>query len=412
MIKTLQRKFIVTAMTAISALLILLLGTINILNIYYVGNQVDKKLEMISESEGNPDNLPRNPSNIPPREPFGQKNEYDTFMASNFFVVRFDRNGDIVYMDISRISSISEQEAKELAEKVYTKNDLSGKTDSFEYMVRDSRMGIGKVVVFLDISGDIYSYIRVLFLSAVIGIACWLFMLLFVILLSKRAIRPIAENIERQKQFVTNAGHEIKTPLAIIQSNTEAMELYNGENKWSKNIKEQTVRLNEMMKNLLTLARMDENSANLILSDCLLSRLLVDYTECFRETLELRGITLQTSIQPMISLRANKEHITQLISVLMDNAVKYTNDNGNVFVSLEGNNKRIKLQFKNTCQQLPPAPPDKLFERFYRADEARTQKNGGYGIGLSVAQSITETYKGRISAEYENGNTIVFTICF
>ena len=150
----------------------------------------------------------------------------------------------------------------------------------------------------------------------------------------------------------------------------------------------------------------------LILSDCLLSRLLVDYTECFRETLELRGITLQTSIQPMISLRANKEHITQLISVLMDNAVKYTNDNGNVFVSLEGNNKRIKLQFKNTCQQLPPAPPDKLFERFYRADEARTQKNGGYGIGLSVAQSITETYKGRISAEYENGNTIVFTICF
>lgn len=412
MIKTLQRKFIVTAMTAISALLILLLGTINILNIYYVGNQVDKKLEMISESEGNPDNLPRNPGNIPPREPFGQKNEYDTFMASNFFVVRFDRNGDIVYMDISRISSISEQEAKELAEKVYTKNDLSGKTDSFEYMVRDSRMGIGKVVVFLDISGDIYSYIRVLFLSAVIGIACWLFMLLFVILLSKRAIRPIAENIERQKQFVTNAGHEIKTPLAIIQSNTEAMELYNGENKWSKNIKEQTVRLNEMMKNLLTLARMDENSANLILSDCLLSRLLVDYTECFRETLELRGITLQTSIQPMISLWANKEHITQLISVLMDNAVKYTNDNGNVFVSLEGNNKRIKLQFKNTCQQLPPAPPDKLFDRFYRADEARTQKNGGYGIGLSVAQSITETYKGRISAEYENGNTIVFTICF
>ena len=412
MIKTLQRKFIVTAMTAISVLLILLLGTINILNIYYVGNQVDKKLEMISESEGNPDNLPRNPGNIPPREPFGQKNEYDTFMASNFFVVRFDRNGDIVYTDISRISSISEQEARELAEKVYTQNDLSGKTDSFEYMVRDSRMGIGKVVVFLDISGDIYSYIRVLFLSAAIGIVCWLFMLLFVILLSKRAIRPIAENIERQKQFVTNAGHEIKTPLAIIQSNTEAMELYNGENKWSKNIKEQTVRLNELMKNLLTLARMDESSTNLIQSDFSLSQLLADHIECFRETLKLRRITLQTSIQPMISFRANQEHITQLISVLMDNAVKYTNDNGNVFVSLEGNNKRIKLQFKNTCQQLPPAPPDKLFNRFYRTDEARTQKHGGYGIGLSVAQSITETYKGRISAEYENGNTIVFTICF
>ncbi|MCI9270051.1 MAG: HAMP domain-containing histidine kinase [Dorea sp.] len=412
MIKTLQRKFIVTAMTAISVLLLLLLGTINILNIYYVGNQVDKKLEMISQNEGNPDNIPMAPGEMPPRGPYGMKNDYDTFMSSNFFVVRFDRNGDIVYSDVSRISSVSEEEAKELAEKVYTQNDLSGKIDSFEYMVRDSRMGFGKVVVFLDTSGDIYSYIRVLFLSAAIGIACWLFMLLFVILLSKQAIRPIAENMEKQKQFVTNAGHEIKTPIAIIQSNTEAMELYNGENKWSKNIKEQTVRLNELMKNLLTLARMDESSTNLIQSDFSLSQLLADHIECFRETLELRRITLQTSIQPMISFRANQEHITQLISALMDNTVKYTNEGGNVFVSLEVNDKRIKLQFKNTCQQLPPVPPDKLFDRFYRADEARTQKNGGYGIGLSVAQSITETYKGRISAEYENGNTIVFTIRF
>lgn len=412
MIKTLQRKFIVTAMTAISVLLLLLLGTINILNIYYVGNQVDKKLEMISQNEGNPDNIPMAPGEMPPRGPYGMKNDYDTFMSSNFFVVRFDRNGDIVYSDVSRISSVSEEEAKELAEKVYTQNDLSGKIDSFEYMVRDSRMGFGKVVVFLDTSGDIYSYIRVLFLSAAIGIACWLLMLLFVILLSKQAIRPIAENMEKQKQFVTNAGHEIKTPIAIIQSNTEAMELYNGENKWSKNIKEQTVRLNELMKNLLTLARMDESSTNLIQSDFSLSQLLADHIECFRETLELRRITLQTSIQPMISFRANQEHITQLISALMDNTVKYTNEGGNVFVSLEGNDKRIKLQFKNTCQQLPPVPPDKLFDRFYRADEARTQKNGGYGIGLSVAHSIAEIYKGRISAEYENGNTIVFTIRF
>lgn len=411
MIKTLQKKFIVTAMTAISVLLILLLGTINIINIGTVGKQIEAKLEMISKNEGDPHNISTPSEDSPPRAP-GAKNDYDTLISSNFFVIRFDKSGNIVYTDVSRISSVSEEEAKELAEKIYTQNELSGKIDGFEYMVKDSRMGFGKVAVFLDTSDDIYSYIRVLVLSGAIGIACWLLMLLFVILLSKRAIRPIAENIERQKQFVTNAGHEIKTPIAIIQSNTEAMELYNGENKWSKNIKEQTVRLNELMKNLLTLARMDENNDKLVLSDCSLSRLLTDNIECFRETLALRRITLQTNIQPMISLHANKEHITQLISVLMDNAVKYTNEGGNIFVSLEGNDKRIKLQFKNTCQQLPPAPPEKLFDRFYRADEARTQKNGGYGIGLSIAQSITETYKGRISAEYENGNTVIFTVRF
>lgn len=411
MIKTLQRKFIVTAMTAISVLLMLLLGTINIVNIGAVGNQIDKKLEIISQNEGNPNNIPMAPGDMPPRE-HGIKNDYDTFMSSNFFTVRFDRNGNIVYSDVSRISSVSESKAEELALKVYNKNESSGKIDGFRFMVRDSRMGIGRVIVFLDTSGDIYSCIRLLFISAVIGIACWLLMLLFVILLSKRAIRPIAENIEKQKQFVTNAGHEIKTPVAIIQSNTEAMELYNGENKWSKNIKEQTFRLNELIKNMLTLARMDENDDNQIQSDFSLSQLLAEHTECFRETLELCGVTLQTRIQPMVYLRANREHITQLISVLMDNAVKYTNKGGNVFVSLEQNDKRIKLQLKNTCQQLPPAPPEKLFDRFYRADEARTQKNGGYGIGLSVAQSITETYKGKIAAEYENGNTVVFTVRF
>lgn len=412
MIKTIQRKFVVTAMIAISVLLILLLGTINIVNIGMVGNQIESKLAMISESEGNPDNIPMDPIGMPPREPYGQKNDYDIFMSSNFFVVRFDKNGNIVHTDVSRISSVSKQEAEELAEKIYIDNTSSGKIGNFEYMVRDSRIGFGKVAVFLDTSVDIYSYIRVLFLSVAIGIACWGLMLLFVILLSKRAIRPIAENIEKQKQFVTNAGHEIKTPLAIIQSNTEAMELYNGENKWSKNIKEQIARLNELMKNLLTLARMDESSANLNLSEFSLSQVLIDNTECFRDVLEPRKVTLKTNIQPMISFRANREHIIQLISVLMDNAVKYTNEGGSIFVSLERNDKRIKLQFKNTCQQLPPVNPYKLFDRFYRADEARTQKNGGYGIGLSVAQSITETYKGKISAEYENGDTIVFTIRF
>lgn len=412
MIKTLQRKFIVTAMTAISVLLILLLGTINTVNIVVVGKQIDAKLEMIAGSEGNPDNIPGSPGGMPPREPLRRRNEYDIFMSSNFFVVRFDREGDVVYTDVSRTSSVSEQEARELAKKVYAQNVPSGKTDGFEYMVKDSRMGLGKVAVFLDTSDDIYSYIRVLFLSAAIGIVCWGCMLLFVILLSRRAIRPVAENMERQKQFVTNAGHEIKTPLAIIQSNTEAMELYNGESRWSKNIKEQTARLNELMKNLLTLARMEERGADGNPSDFLLSKLLADHTECFRETLELRGITLQTNIRPMISFRADREHITQLISVLMDNAVKYTNEGGGVSVSLEKNDKRIKMQFANTCRQLPPAPPDKLFDRFYRADEARTQKGGGYGIGLSVAQSIAETYRGRISAEYKNGDTVVFTVRF
>lgn len=404
MIQMLQRRFIVTAMTAISVLLLLLLlGTINGLNLYYVDAQSKERLDMISQNEGDPHNLPTPPEAAPPRAP-REKNDYDTLMASNFFVVRFDPDRQVVATDVSRVSFVSEEEAAALAEEVYARAEQSGKVDGFAYMLRQSRMGGGKVAVFLDTSGDLASCLRVLLLSAAIGAACWLAMLLFVILLSKRAICPIAENMQRQKQFVTNAGHEIKTPIAIIQSNTEAMELYHGENKWSKNIKEQTARLSELMKHLLTLARMDESGGQLVLTDCSLSQLLAEQTASFEEAMALREITLESRIQPRVCLRANREHLTQLLSVLMDNAVKYTDDNGKIVVRLEKKEKRIKLQMQNTCRQLPPVSPDKLFDRFYRADEARTQRSGGYGIGLSVAQSIVESYGGTISAEYEKDN--------
>jgi len=411
MIKTLQRKLIVTAMTAITVLIVLLLGGINLVNIVIVGNQIESTLMMISENEGNPENIPMAPNSMSPPFPYGPKNARDTFFSSNFFVVHYDNYGRAVFIDVSRIASLSEQDAADMASAIYEQGDTSGKIEQYRYMVRNSRNGLGKVIVCLDTSGEIFSYLRVLFLSIGIGIVCWIAMLLFVALLSKKAIKPIAENIEKQKQFVTNAGHEIKTPLAIIQSNTEAMELYNGENKWSKNIKEQTVRLNDLMQNLLALARMDETAA-LPVTDLSLSQMLSEYTQNFSESFKMKGITVQESIQPSVIFRANREHIAQLISVLLDNAVKYSNENGTVFISLERNERRIKLQVRNTCEQLPPVPPEKLFDRFYRADEARTQKSGGYGIGLSVAKSIAEAYKGSLTSEYQDENTIAFTARF
>ena len=181
------------------------------------------------------------------------------------------------------------------------------------------------------------SYIRVLFLSGGMGIFCWFLMLFIIIFLSKKAIRPIAESIEKQKQFVTNAGHEIKTPLAIILANTEAMELYNGENKWSKNIREQTVRLNGLMKNLLLLAKMDEGSAEIVKTEIPLSELLMENAQIYAEPLKLRNITLQTEIHPDIVIQGNRDQFLQLISILFDNALKYTNTNGMVYVRLEKN---------------------------------------------------------------------------
>lgn len=413
MIKVLQKKFVITAMIAITVLMVLMLGAINIVNINLVDNEMTSTLAKISENQGDFDNAPMRPEQDSPDSLFGMpKNEPDMIMSSNFFVVIVDNDSNVVFVDVSRTSSVTQEQAEEMAAEVLQSSSLTGTNGRYRYQIRDERMEDGKVVVFLDASEEILSYIRVLILSVLIGLVCWIAMLFLVILLSKKAIRPIAENIEKQKQFVTDAGHEIKTPLAIILANTDALELYNGESKWSKNIREQIIRLNGLTKNLLMLARMDEGMPSGPASEFSLSEMLTESVQEFAESLKMKQIKLEKQIQQNIVVCMDKDNIKRLISILLDNAVKYTNNQGKIIVRLHKNDKRIKLQVENTCEALPDAAPDKLFERFYRADKARTQKSGGYGIGLSVAESIVQSNKGSLSAEYKNENVVIFTVRF
>lgn len=410
MIRALQKKFVITAMLAITVLLLILLGAINIFNIIIVGHEVERTLLVISDSEGRMGELRPKPEYVPPEIPIGApKNDYDTFMSANFFVVRFDADGDILDVDVSRTSVVTEETAKELAVQACLGGAGTGRIQRFRYRVQETNLG--KTAVFLDASGESLSYIRVLLLSGTIGILCWGLMLVFVVLLSRRAIRPIAENIEKQKQFVTNAGHEIKTPLAIIQSNTEAMELYQGENKWSRNIKEQTIRLNGLMNHLLMLARMEEGTA-VPASDFSLSEKVEEALQSFAQPMEVKHILLTPQIEPGVLLHADPVQIEQLLSILMDNAVKYANEGGEIRIRLQRSEKRIRLQVENTCDALPDVPADKLFDRFYRGDAARTQKNGGYGIGLAAARSIASSNHGSIDAEYIGPGRVCFTVRF
>ena len=402
MIKSLQRKFIFTAMIAISILLLFLLGAINIANILLVSGDVERNLSMIADRELGIYTFPSKPKQEPI---FFQRPKEDEFMSSNFFIITYDSNNQIINIDASRIPSVDETEAKELAQSI---NNSKGRIGKFRYEVRENNYK--KIIIFLDTSAEIISYVRVLLLSGALGLICWGFMLIIVIVLSKKAICPIAENIEKQKQFVTNAGHEIKTPLAIISANTEAMELYNGENKWTKNIKKQVDRLNGLMKNLLLLAKMEESK--IVYQKFSLSEMVSEISESFFEPISLKNIAFETKIQPDIILNANSEHIRQLFSILLDNAVKYTDENGLISLSVLKNDKNIIIKLENTCENLPNVNPEKLFDRFYRADEARTQKTGGYGIGLSVAKAIVNAQNGKITANYIDNNKICFEITF
>lgn len=411
MVKTLQKKFIVTAMAAVSVLLVVLIGGINIANCWINRNQTNQRLEMLTETEGH---------FIKQKKPFGQGNLFnrpideDTAMSLRFFVVRLSNEGQTVYTDVSRIISVDREEAERLAIQVFQKGKKSGWISGFQYQASivdrlNQAAGSEHMIVFLDISNQFQSLCMVLVLSVGIAAVCWLLMLSLVVILSRRAIRPIAQNIQKQKQFVTDAGHEIKTPLAVIQANIDAMELINGENKWSRNIRSQTVRLGGLMQNLLTLAKMEETGQELPMEELLISELLEESLQPFYESAALRGILIETEVRPRVCICANREYMQRLFSILFDNAVKYTNAGGTITVSLKKQDKML-LEVKNTCEKLPKQDADKLFDRFCRGDSARTQKSGGYGIGLSAAQAIVTAQRGEIAARYEGEHLIVFTV--
>ena len=416
MIRTLQWKFVATAMIAITGLILVLLGAINIINFAIVSGRLDHTLEMLGRTGGDIGQLPpmqpqpfrEAPSELRDMGP----NDYDTFMASNYFVVRFDLEGTVVFVDVSRTSQVTKEEARALAESVYREESERGEKGCFRYLMKESPAHTGVSIVFLDTSVEILSYIRVLFLSVGAGLVSWVLMLLCVILLSKKAIRPIAENVERQKQFVTNAGHEIKTPVAIIQSNTEALELYNGESKWSKNIKEQTVRLSRLVNDLLFLARIDEETMQAHPTNFFFDALIIQMLEEFSYLIKGKDLQVSKSIKAGTTLWADKNQIRQALSILLDNSIKYADQGGSLEIRLYGEKGQATLQIQNTCASLPEAPPDKLFERFYRDDTARTQKSGGYGIGLAAVQSIVQMNKGSVSAQYIQPNIVRLTVRF
>ena len=451
-------------MLAVTVLLILLLGAINLINLGMVQRDLKDTLQMVADRVDKPDN---------------------DLVNTAYFLVQIDGGGSVASADVTHVTDVDEEQAAEYALKVYDKyaketagqekipvapgepaaertlpqtpkareaipeenlsgnsgsipdagnsGDLSGKeTDpktamrdpmnqstgrisGYLYLAHPDTMGQGMTdIIFLDPRKEEVSCLRVFALSAGLGIVCLLGMYLFVRRLSHRAIEPIAESMEKQRQFITDAGHELKTPLAIILSNTEAMELYQGESKWSRNIREQVGRLDGLTKNLLMLSRMEEYSENVARERLELGELAQKMADPFREPLALRGITLRTELAEKIQISANREQIERLLSVLLENALKYASDNGEVVVSLQrkndGRKSKAVLRVENTCTELPAVPPEALFERFRRGDEARTRKKGGYGIGLAVAKACAEANGGSIRAIYEEPDRICFEI--
>ena len=446
MIRLLKRKFIVAAMTAVTVLLTALLGVVNVVNAWTTAQDAARLLDNLVQMEtlGRPnpsqDGIPpegeepppmpsgeepppipsgegwNRPNVIPPMQRDDGRgrgfmgevlNENDRLSAVYF--VAWVRDGAVVRTDVERISTVTQTEAAALTTAVLTDGRTEGREDSFRFASAQNQDG-ETVYVFLENSTRRNAVLRVAALSALAGLGGWLLMLGLVILLSKKTIAPIAENMDRQRQFVTDAGHELKTPLAIIQANTEAMELIAGETKWSRNIKAQTARLTDLTRNLLTLARAEEAPLQGSLVPVDLSALAEKTAQMFQAPMERKHLTLEAQIEHGVTVRGNEAQLCSLCSILFDNAVKYGSEGSALRLTLKQAEKTCTLRLENCCDALPDCPPERLFDRFFRGDSARTQSSGGFGIGLSAAQVITLQHRGRLEAEYPAENRIAFTV--
>lgn len=403
MTKTLKRRFIIFTMTAVTGLLVFLVLAINGLNWMMLEHQSDSVLEMLVASDGvfHRMDFERPPRSVPPMN-------LERMRSSRFLIVKGDADGNIIEVNADQIPAVDDQTAQEYAQTVWASGKQSGQLDGYKFAVKQS--GGTRLAFFVDVSELRGNFYRVLFASGLIAVLCWLILLVIVVCLSGRVIRPVLAGMEKQKQFITNAGHEMKTPLAIIQSNNDTMALIHGENKYNAHIRAQTKRLNVLMSNLLTLAKLDEEIP-LPTQTVQVSETVEELLPPYQDAALTRRISFQAQVEPEIVKQINQESFRQMMTLLLDNAVKYTPEEGTITLTVKTHGRHLQIVEENTCLPSHEADPERLFERFYRGDSARTQDKSscGYGIGLSAARAICEKFGGKLTAEYPCADRIRFT---
>ena len=234
-----------------------------------------------------------------------------------------------------------------------------------------------------------------------------------VIYFSGKIVRPFAESYEKQKQFITDAGHEIKTPLTIIQADADILEMDLGENEWLTDIQNNVRRLTDLTNDLVCLARMEEGSAPLELLEIPVSDVILETAQAFLSLAQAQKKDLLLSVEPMLSMDADERTIRQLVTILLDNALKYSPEGSFITLSVCKHGKQIALTVRNvSLLPLPEGNLDRLFERFYRTDPSRNSQTGGHGIGLSIASAIAAAHNGQIQASQPEKGSLQITVTF
>lgn len=323
----------------------------------------------------------------------------ETKFSTRFFTVWLDKEEQVNGINVDAVFSISEEQAREYAVAAVEKKKERGWISVYRY----KRFQTGEETAVVFVNGAMHRTMagRFLLTSFLVLFGSGVIILGLFILLSKRAVKPVAVGYEKQKQFITDANHELKTPLTLILSNLEIVEEEIGKNEWLDDIRIEGERMGMLVNQLVTLSRMDEEQSVLAMERFDLSNAVEDTVSEFQPLAEERDKTLTAEIEPSIIYRGEENLIRRLVSILLDNAVKYCDPGGQITLSVSKRRHPV-LVVENTYRDVDQIALEKLFDRFYRADKARTF-DGGFGVGLSIARGIARQHHGDISVYKKNG---------
>ncbi len=411
-----KRKIVFTVVVSLLALLLVTLATIYVSNRIAMRHENEKMLKAYVE-QYSLDNQPTGSNNIgapslglagepdgaPPGLPDekGPMRDEPKFRLSTFYSVAYGKSGEVLAINNGNNGLHSEDSLLELASSILNGGKESGSTGNIYYLVSDR--GTYTLVAMIDGTiGD--SRQQTLFKEMlIIGAVAMVILFVISIFFARRIVRPLEENDKRQKRFVSDAGHELKTPIAVISANSELLKRQIGDNEWLANIDYENERMSDLVKQLLALSRAE--NGEMLRKPIDFSR-LVDGEVLPFETLAFeKGKQIVTEIETGLFVEGNSNQLRQLVSILLDNALSHGTGE-KIELSLRKEHHSAVLSVSNDAEELNVDQLGHLFDRFYRTDEARSGADGHYGLGLSIAQAVAESHGGQISVEYKKPKTI------
>ena len=391
MINKLRKKIFLIIQITLS---IIILGIIILFAGFSYKNTITSSTMFMDRIEGREDI-----KNDKPKEPNSLRIDTDPFMINVDGVYKIEINNNSVIKESNNVTN----EIKDYAFKLVSSNLEEGYIGNYIYKIR--KVGDnGKEITLIENKDAIRRLKTTVLLAVIVGILGIVVVYIISKKISKAIVKPVEDSFEKQKQFVSDASHELKTPLAVIEANADVLHDKIGENKWITYIQNEVQSMDKLVNDLLTLSKM-ENTNNINYQKMNLSKEVQMAVAVFESIIFEKEIKLETSIDESIYFNGDKEDIKHIVSIILDNAIKHTERNNKIIVNVEKEKNEIIIEIKNQGQPIPYGEQERIFERFYRVDKARNRSEKRYGLGLAIAKGIVEKYNGSIKASSKDGFT-------